>query len=220
MSNIEYEEVFPEASRIMEGLRETGYEFNTAIADIVDNSIAAEATKVIITVQMLLSGDFHVSIADNGTGMSRSELLQAMRYGAPERKNKHSLGKFGLGLKTSSTSCCRRLKVVSRDAEGDINCAVWDLDYIAKSGKWHLLIEKPNDTDMKELDACTSGGHGTLVVWGNCDKLLSARFSNPSTKAYREGFERAKAELRQHLAMVYQRFLDPNDQELPMSRFF
>lgn len=211
MSNIEYEEVFPEASRIMEGLRDTGYEFNTAIADIVDNSIAASASKIVINVRMQLGGDIHVSVADNGTGMSKPELIQAMKYGAPERDDNHSLGKFGLGLKTASTSCCRRLKVVTRDDSGTISCAVWDLDYIAQTGKWFLKIEEPTASDLRELETCTPNGSGTLVVWQNCDRLLSARYTNPKTKAFQKGFERAKSELKQHLSMVYQRFIDIED---------
>lgn len=211
-SGIEYEEIFPEASRIMEGLRDTGYEFNTAIADIVDNSIAANATTISIVVAQILGGSIRVSIADNGHGMNREELVVAMRYGAPERKDIHSLGKFGLGLKTASTSCCRRLKVISRkNPADDLNCAVWDLDYIAQTGAWRLKFEKPKAQDIKELQKVAENASGTIIVWEKCDRLLSSRYSNPTTKAFRTAFENAQIALRQHLAMVFQRFLDEND---------
>ena len=102
-------ELLPDPERIVNGLRDTGYNFNTAIADIVDNSIAAEATKVAIDVNMLPDMSIQVYIADNGTGMDKDGLINAMKYGSKAREEKHSLGKFGLGLKTASTAFCRQL---------------------------------------------------------------------------------------------------------------
>src|ERR1700688_3040888 len=101
--------VNPDPARMIEGLRDTGYEFNTAIADIIDNSIAANAMIVDITIKMDLRGNVRTSIADNGTGMDRTGLINAMKYGSPKRADPSSLGKFGLGLKTASTAFCRQL---------------------------------------------------------------------------------------------------------------
>lgn len=211
MSEFEYTEMPPQASRIVEGLRDTGYEFNTAIADIIDNSIAAHATKIIVTATNNLNG-IRVSVADNGCGMSMEELKNAMRYGANKRNDPHSLGKFGLGLKTASTSCCRRLKVATRDGSNDVNCAVWDLDHIADTGRWDLGFGAPNDKDIDELDQCALGETGTIVVWEKVDRLLSARYSNHNTRAFGKAFENAIEALRFHISLVFQRFLDPNDE--------
>src|SRR5258705_9950981 len=107
-------ELLPDPRRLMEGLRDTGYQFNTAIADIVDNSIAAEATVVELRLEMDYKGNVRVAIADNGIGMNQTGLLNAMKYGSDRRPNPASLGKFGLGLKTASTAFCRRLSLISR----------------------------------------------------------------------------------------------------------
>ncbi|MDD7199337.1 ATP-binding protein [Parafannyhessea umbonata] len=206
------ERVTPDPSRLLEGLRDTGYNFNTAISDIVDNSIAAGATNIAILAEQLYGGDIRVSIADNGCGMNHDELKNAMTYGARPREDVHSLGKFGLGLKTASTSCCKRLKVISRDStSSQLNCAIWDLDYIAQVKDWLLKFGEPDSDDENELEAVAKNHSGTIVVWEKCDRLLSARYTNPATKAYHEAFERSLKELRQHLAMVYQRFLDSSD---------
>lgn len=210
MSELEYTDMPPQASRIVEGLRDTGYEFNTAIADIIDNSIAAGASRVSIIAKNTLQG-IRVSIADNGCGMSKDNLKKAMQYGAAERPNAHSLGKFGLGLKTASTSCCRMLKVASRDQDGNVNCAVWDLDHIAKTGRWELGFGDPAPKDVEELDRCAENGAGTIVVWDKVDRLLSARYSNPNTPAFRRGFDNAVEALRFHISLVFHRFLDPDD---------
>ena len=91
----------PDPARMIEGLRDTGYEFVTAVADIIDNSIAADASLVDIRIKMDYRGSIRVYIADNGIGMDRGALLNAMKYGSQRRDSPASLGKFGLGLKTA-----------------------------------------------------------------------------------------------------------------------
>src|SRR5690242_4806471 len=103
----------PDPGRTMAGLRDTGYDFETAIADLVDNSISAHANLIDIRIAMDFRGQVRVSIADDGEGMSREGLIQAMQYGSPKRSSPASLGKYGLGLKTASTAFCRRLSVIS-----------------------------------------------------------------------------------------------------------
>ena len=90
MSNLNEEiELLPDPARIVNGLRDTGYNFNTAIADIVDNSIAARATKISINVSMDPSQNVRVYIADNGIGMDMDGLKNAMKYGSKERAEKN-----------------------------------------------------------------------------------------------------------------------------------
>ncbi|MDY4720195.1 ATP-binding protein [Collinsella sp. HCP3S3_B1] len=210
-SNEESYIVRPNPARLLEGLRDTGYVFNTAVADIIDNSIAANATEIWVTAFQGADNKIRVSITDNGTGMDKDALKNAMQYGAAPREDIHCLGKFGLGLKTASTSCCRRLKVISRDdPSGDFECAIWDLDSIAKENDWVLKFEKPTDDDQDELELIEDSA-GTVVVWEKCDKLLSARYTNPDSEPFHKAFERSLKELRQHIAMVYERFLNHDD---------
>ena len=206
----DYEVVEPDPERISEGLRDTGYEFRTAIADIVDNSISAEATHVDIRLAMDFGGDVLVSIADDGYGMDRDELINAMRYGSKVRKNRASLGKFGLGLKTASTAFCRRLSLISRN-KGTTQAlkAVWDLDHIAAHG-WQLLFEDPTEHELALLDAVAKGRPGTVVVWENVDRLLRD-YAKPDGKFAKNALKRYEADLRFHISMVYQRFLDVGD---------
>ena len=77
----------PDPERVIEGLRDTGYDLNTAIADIVDNSIAAKATKVDIVFNLSPEMDVEVYIVDNGTGMDESGLKNAMKYGSASISN-------------------------------------------------------------------------------------------------------------------------------------
>ena len=106
-------EVIPSARRLITSLRDMGYDFAAAVADLVDNSIEARATLVAIDIEFD-GDDSWVRVADNGRGMTTAELKEAMRYGAERDYKKEDLGKFGLGLKTASMSQCKRLSVASR----------------------------------------------------------------------------------------------------------
>ena len=64
-------ELLPDPNRVMEGLRDTGYQIETAIADIIDNSIAAESSKIIIKFEIDFRGNIIVNIGDNGHGMNQ-----------------------------------------------------------------------------------------------------------------------------------------------------
>src|SRR5882762_9084198 len=122
----------------MKSLRDMGYEFSTAVADIVDHSIEAAATQVSIQVEFD-GDDSWVSIADNGSGMSPADLREAMRYGSSSRDyGDEDLGKFGLGMKVASLSQCQSLAVASRTSRerADICAYSWDMEHIEKVNKW------------------------------------------------------------------------------------
>ena len=199
----------PDPERVMEGLRDTGYNFNTALADLIDNSIAANATKIEINIDLNPLGEVTVYIVDNGTGMDEDGLKNAMRYGSKEREDPSSLGKFGLGLKTGSTAFCRCLSVISRgDSDNTVRKVQWDLDYIAKTREWNLRQPKVSDDEVEILDAVADGGTGTLVVWEKIDRLLKTYKNKGSQKT---ALKKKIDDLQFHISMVYQRFLDKND---------
>lgn len=203
----------PDPSRIMEGLRDTGYQFETAVADIIDNSIAANASVVDVGVEMEYDGTITIDVADDGIGMDRQGLIDAMRYGSPPRPDPASLGKFGLGLKTASTAFCRRLSVISR-AKGDapVLRATWDLDEVRDSGEWSLELAQAEDDFVQRLEEVAGSGSGTLVVWEKVDRVLPRDYADPGGTWARKALDRQVESLREHAAMVYQRFLDGSDE--------
>ncbi len=199
----------PDPERIVEGLRDTGYNFNTAVADIIDNSIAANATKVDIRVDMNPKDEITVYIADNGSGMDLDGLKNAMTYGSRVRPDLGSLGKFGLGLKTASTAFCRCLSVISRgEKNGETRKAQWDLDYVASKHAWKLKLPEVSEDEMLMLDETAGEGTGTLVVWEKVDRLLK-NYNNRGNR--QNALKRKINDLQFHIAMVYQRFLDESD---------
>lgn len=201
----------PDAPRLIYGLRDTGYSFNTAAADIIDNSIAANATDVNVRIELAEDGRKFVCFGDNGDGMDSEMLFDAMRYGAPARANLASLGKFGLGLKTASSSVCLRFTVISRQSDkADFAKLAWDLEHVEEQNQWEMLREEMTSDDY-ELFEELCGNKGTLVVWSKCDRLLSKEYDDPGGSREQAAIRRLGERLIDHVALIYYRFLDKDD---------
>jgi len=201
----------PDPARTIEGLRDTGYDFNTAMADIIDNSIAAGADSVSISIDLDFEGNLIIRVADNGCGMNEADLFNAMQYGSKKRPDVHSLGKFGLGLKTASTAFCRCLSVTSRpNANSPAIKAQWDLDHVAERGAWELLLPDPSQEEIDILNTIASNHSGTIVSWEKVDRLLKS-YQDPAGVHARNALNKHINDLKEHVAMVYQRFIDKND---------
>lgn len=194
----------PFASSLIEGHRDFGYSLETALADIIDNSISAGAVNVRIIADTI-SEDPWIALADDGHGMSEAELIEAMRLGSKNptaRRGERDLGRFGLGLKSASFSQCRCLTVITR-RDGNTSCARWDLDQIADRNDWALsVIDDLSDLTGSDL----LEGSGTVVVWQKLDRLSGGFTTNRSRRAEHMNGELARAE--RHLRLVFHRFLE------------
>lgn len=198
-------ELIPSAKRIIHSLRDMGYDFEQAVADVADNSVKAGASDIRIDVQFD-GDDSWVRIADNGTGMREDQIREALRYGSQRKYADDDLGKFGLGLKTASLSQCRRLSVASRHdpRRREVSAYAWDLAHISKTDRWEVLsIRKGAMLQMlvEPLDKST----GTVVLWENLDRVLGYR--KPYGEAARKRLLYDCRRLEQHLGMVFHRFL-------------
>lgn len=200
----------PDAPRLIFGLRDTGYNVKTAAADIIDNSIAADADSINVEIVLNADGRKLVYFGDNGKGMDTVGVHRAMRYGAPERENKESLGKFGLGLKTASSSVCLRYSVISRSSFGQTLAKLtWDLDHVASVQKWEMLRENVTSDEQDAFDEMC-GVTGTLIIWEKCDRILTKEYDPGSTQE-QNAINRLTQSLSKHLSLVFHRFLDRED---------
>ncbi len=202
----------PNPAILIQSMRCIGYTLDTALADIIDNSITAGARN--ISVQFRWNGgDPWLAVIDDGCGMSKEKMREAMRFGGDlspsDKRDAHDLGRFGLGLKTASLSQCRRLTVVSK-CDGETSALEWNVEYLvtAKSSEWMALV--PMLEDLR-ADAIVEpllsrfSKHGTLVVWREMDALLSSE----KRKVTEEQFTDAMARVSNHVALVFHRFLAP-----------
>jgi hypothetical protein len=197
-------EMIPSARRLMESLRDIGYDLPAAVADLVDNSVDADAENVLIDIGHDLEGGW-IRIADDGIGMTEGQLDEAMRYGSSRAYRSTDLGQFGLGLKTASLSQGRRLTVASRSTvRGPIRIRRWDLDRVARTDSWQLERVKLRDSPTTLTDPL-AGTTGTVVLWERLDRVLGAR--RPGGEAAARRLETAVGDISEHLAMVFHRFL-------------
>lgn len=129
----------PTADVLMNSMRAMGYSFEAAIADIVDNSVSAQARNIVLRFPIDPS-DCCVAVCDDGIGMNKKELLDAMKYGSQLKsanRSEDDLGRFGLGMKAASLSQCRRLTVASKK-DGKLSAYIWDLDIIEEKKDWYM----------------------------------------------------------------------------------
>lgn len=202
----EYVIVPPRASALIEALRAVGYTLQTAIADLIDNSITAAATTVRLDFGWA-GRDSVILLSDDGVGMTPDELTEAMRAGTRnplEVRSPNDLGRFGLGLKTASFSQARRLTVASKTPASPVAVRRWDLDYVGRTGEWRLLTDaQPASRALfARLDAARQG---TVVLWEQLDRLVGDTAAD-NQKAH-DAFLRSTTSVAAHLAMVFHQYL-------------
>ncbi|HEV3276036.1 MAG TPA: ATP-binding protein [Terriglobia bacterium] len=194
----------PSAADLLESMRAIGYSFSAALADVIDNSVSADAHRV--EVHFSPYGRPFLAVLDDGWGMSPSDLTAAMRHGSRNprlARESSDLGRFGLGLKTASLSQCRCLTVVSLRA-GELSARCWDLDHIAARQDWMLLqLSSADMNTLPLIDELRAHDHGTLVLWEHFDSLVAD--GTPLERALGNRVDLA----RDHLALVFHRFLNP-----------
>jgi len=199
------QELVPSAKRLVGSLRDIGYDLSSAVADLIDNSIAAGATSV--HVDMQFSGeDSWIRVADNGSGMSETRLIEAMRFGTRREYKPNDLGKFGLGLKSASLSQCKRITVATRTAvSGPIRIAQWDLDHVQTTDRWE--IRRPGVRGVRpEVVTPLRERRGTVVFWERLDRIFRYRVHDGQRAS--DGFADAAREVQGHLEMLFHRFLE------------
>jgi hypothetical protein len=202
----------PSAPDLLESMRAIGYSFEAALADLIDNAIAAHATN--INVRFSAAGAPYVAIVDDGHGMASAELTAAMRHGSThplQERDVLDLGRFGLGLKTASLSQCRRLTVISLQ-DGTLSARRWDLEHIAKRGDWMLLnLPEVDAKRLPHVDDLLAQGRGTIVLWQDFDKLAAEGES--AQHALGEHMDRA----RDHLSLIFHRLIGARPQPLTIA---
>ncbi len=199
-------ELIPSAKRLIRSLRDIGYEFVDAVADVVDNAIEAKAT--VINISLKFDGtESYLTIADNGVGMGSKEIQEALRFGSTRKYgSEDDLGRYGLGLKTASLSQAEKLTVSARRGEerARINSYCWDLNHIEETNRWEIL--KVETSELKEevrehLHQTT----GTVITWERLGRLLGYKY--PTGEHAKKQADLMVDNLRTHLGMIFHRFL-------------
>lgn len=195
----------PSAARLTVSLRDIGYDFPAAVADLVDNSVSAGARHVEIVIEFEGVAS-RVLIADDGAGMTRNGLEEALRFGTRCGYGMNDLGRYGLGLKTASLSQARRISLLTRRGLGrNVSSATLDLDFIVEQDDWLIRTADARDPVIRRARELLTSDSGTVVVWQDLDRVLPEH--NPEGGWARRRVEGLAARTAEHLAMVFHRFL-------------
>jgi hypothetical protein len=213
-----YELANPNPEFLIKSIAEQGYSLETALADLMDNSITANATKIEVLTK-IDNEPFTLFISDNGDGMDEVSLKNNMQFPSksPEQERDFGdLGRFGLGLKTASFSQTRCFTVLSRK-KGSINYygLTWDVNYLREKGEWRMivnseaeiqqLIELYNSISENHLNKFEDFNPNTIIIWQGLYK-----FENYIDIANKQ--EALKTEITtntsEYLSIVFHRFME------------
>jgi len=206
----------PNPALMITSLRDIGYSFVSAVADIVDNSISARSKHINI-ISRWNEGTPFLAVVDDGKGMYEGELIEAMRFGCKnplEVRDNDDLGRFGMGMKTASISQCKKLTVLSKKDDA-FSIAVWDVDtiYNSENPQWTLEItHELNDVTSTKLSEVynqylATEMSGTIVFWENLDRIGTV---GSSPNELEKNHTHSLALLKEHLELTFHRFLSPD----------
>ena len=205
MEYIKAEIAKPNPKSTINSYRSFGYNLSTAIADIIDNSISANAKEICIEYNWK-GVDSFISIFDNGTGMNKEELVLAMTPGSKdpeEERNEKDLGRFGMGLKTASFSQCKRLTCITKKINYSTIKRCWDVDFINKENEWQLLDYV---SDNSFFDKINNQKSGTLVLWQKLDRIVGN--TDSSNETVKNAFYQEMMNVKVHLSLVFHKFIE------------
>ena len=193
----------PSARRLISSLRDLGYSFPDAVAEIVDNAIQARAT--VIQVRLRFNGgNSFMSVLDNGNGMRPTEIRESLRFGSVREYSSEDLGKFGLGLKTASLSQADCLTVSSRVGElrSRVNSFQWNMDHIQKVDRWEIIPIQQSDL-LEDVKNHLKETVGTAVTWQGLGRLTN--YQIPTGGRAENEIRRLSAELEISLGTIFHR---------------
>lgn len=198
-------ESIPDAVRVTEGLRHTGYTPETAIADLIDNSIAAGATDIGVRLSKGFDNTYTVWIGDNGCGMDEETLIRAMQYGSSRELARNKLSVYGLGMKMASTSFSSRFSVVTREKGGKTYSATYDLVEM-KDHPWSFEVGEATEDQILALNETANSGSGSVVIWEKADFNISQQ--NPRKKRTVGKPKNLDNDIANYLGLVFHKFME------------
>jgi hypothetical protein len=207
----------PDPAGTIQSLASLGYSPEAAIADLVDNSLAAKARHVDIEFHWGGADGSWVVLRDDGVGMTLEELLRGLTVGGRglDDREASDLGRFGMGLKTASFSQARQVIVASKAKGHEWNVRTWDTEYVIEVGDWLLQHGAPAEAEAAlQEEQGRLKASGTIVMWRHLTRLV-AEGSEPGDQWAQKEFYKLLDLIVGHLGMVFSRYLSGQAPYLP-----
>jgi hypothetical protein len=216
--NVRSENADPNPEYLIKSIAEQGYSLESSLADLMDNSISANANKIEVLIKMEQE-PFTLFIADNGNGMDEKALKGSMQFpsNSPEEaRNVLDLGRFGLGMKTASFSQTRCFTVLSRKkGTKAYSGRTWDVNYLKQVGKWRLivntqeeiakLIHQYHSLSESHLNRFEYFDANTIVVWKGLYKFENYLEEDNRQSALKKQITEVTTD---YLSLVFHRYME------------
>ena len=191
----------PNYKKLDVALRSIGYSFESAVADIIDNSIDENAHSILVRLVLRKDKPLDLVIWDDGNGMSAETLKEAMRFGADVTKEIERFGKFGLGMKLASLSQARELRVFSLK-NGRSSGRGWLEEGIRNEFLCNVFEPEECQAALSEVVPDRKwDSSGTLIWWSGLYRV-GQNHSSPEEHA-----QKLISRLKNHLSLAFHRFL-------------
>jgi hypothetical protein len=195
----------PNADILLASLRSAGYNLEGVVGDMIDNSIDAQSSVIVVNMDIdLRTEEWEVEIGDDGFGMPDPVLDEMMKLGSRAEHDLDSgLGAFGLGSDTAALAIGRNKHVITIPEPGTALSAMWDLDAVMDAKKF---VKHQDAATAEEIavfqNAFRKAGieapsTGTVVRITKCDRIGG------------RGVETAARHVRKYVGRTYRRFLEP-----------
>jgi len=200
------------ADKALLSLRSSGHDYCSAVGEIIDNSLQADANtirvRVFTTSKMIGKNKRPIEVVeqlvvgDDGDGMDMEVLHNSLKLGYSTRYNDRTgMGRFGVGAKMGGISQAKRIEAYSRQSADDPWLRTYiDLDEIEQQTMSH--IPAPEVADLPEGCEDLVGAKGTLIVWSKTDRLEE----NDAGGGRRA--DTVRSDLVFYIARTFRKFLD------------
>ena len=221
---VNYEDGTPFPEFLIKSIAEQGYSLETSLADLIDNSVSANADKIEILIDTE-NLPFTLFLVDNGNGMNEKMLGKCMQFPSSSMESARAmndLGRFGLGMKTASFAQTRKFSVLSRtrDEQGFAG-RTWDVAHLKKVKEWQIIVNSKDEVaHLCEKYQLLSSGYlnnfedfrvGTMVVWEGLYKFEDYLEGTHKSDALKYQISEVTTE---YLSLVFHRFMEKSARPL------
>jgi len=160
--------------RALGSLRNSNFDTVSAIGEVIDNAIQANAKKITLKIKKneIRKNKIdltEIAFADDGTGMTVDTLEKCLQLGFSDRYNRRDgIGRFGVGMTLGAVTQCTRIEVYSKPRGGGWNFTYLDLSEVAEQEDPEIPPPRPAEVPREYAELVSD--HGTLVIWKNWDR--------------------------------------------------
>lgn len=191
------------AGEALDSFRNSDFDFYSALFEVVDNSIQADADNIWIYLHTTDKSLIKVIVIDDGVGMPQDVINHCMSLGYSSRYNdRNGIGRFGVGMTLAAISQCRNITCVSKP-ELESKWLGTELDINKIKNQYYTGIPEPSehfvDNQIKDFIESKNIEHGTLVIWSELDRVTSVP----------KKFEKLLEQCNYRLGRVFRKWLMP-----------